>query len=75
MVARGAYPSYPMFSSCSSGTRRVVPTRKIIPRSDSTVKEENGHSQSRNESHAFNEIRFATFFFTLELQQKTRSKL
>jgi hypothetical protein len=31
--------------------------------------------RSRNESHAFNEICFATLFFTLELQQKTRSNL
>jgi hypothetical protein len=71
MVARGAYPIYQTFSSCSSWTRRVVLTRKIIPRSDSTVKEKNERPRSRNESHAFNEIRFATFFFTLELQQKT----
>jgi hypothetical protein len=75
MVARGAYPIYQTFSSCSSWTHQVVPTRKIIFCSDSTVKEKNGGPPSRNGSHAFNEIRFATVLFTLELQQKTQSNL
>jgi hypothetical protein len=71
MVARGAYLIYQTFSYCYSWTRRVVPTRKIIPRSDSMVKEKNGSPQSQKGSYDFNEICFAIFLFTLELQQKT----